>query len=144
MFLGYSAFPIMRCLLNKRILTLPACVLFGVVIGCAKVIPSGSEEYPAQKALIGKVKRELIGCAGAPVIDRAGDEQAMMVYYREASQLEESFPGSKSSFAKVHHGCRATILLQQDRVIDVRYESDPSSYQDEDHCEEIFERCVNP
>jgi hypothetical protein len=134
----------MRCLLNKRILTLPAYVILGVVIGCVRGIPIESEEYPAKKALIGKVKRELIGCAGPPVIDRAGDEQAMMVYYREASQLEESFPGSKSSFAKVHHGCRATILLQEDRVIDVRYESDPSSYQDEDHCEEIFERCVNP
>lgn len=134
----------MRCLPNKRMLMLPAYALSVVVIGCAGGMPGGSEEYPARKALIGKVKRELIGCAGAPVIDRAGDEQATLVYYREASQLEESFPGSKSSFAKVHHGCRATVLLQQDRVVEVRYESDPSSYQDEDHCEEIFERCVNP
>ncbi len=135
----------MRRSINKPILALPACVVLGLVTGCAAVTPNGSEEYPAQKALIGKTRQELIACAGTPVSERAGEERtAVMYYYREASQLEESFPGSKSSFAKVHHGCRATIVLDQDRVADVRYESDPSSYQDEDHCEEIFDRCVNP
>lgn len=113
-------------------------------MGCSAVTPNGSEPYPAQKALVGKAKQEVIACAGVPVLDRAGEEQTAMVYYREASQLEESFPGSKSSFAKVHHGCRATIFLDQDRVTEVRYESDPSSYQDEDRCEEIFDHCVNP
>ncbi|WP_080884989.1 hypothetical protein [Nitrospira japonica] len=130
--------------MTKRILALYACVVLGLGVGCTAVAPNGPEEYPAQKALIGKTRQELLACAGKPVSERAGGERPAVIYYREASQLEESFPGSKSSFAKVHHGCRATIVLDQDRVADVRYESDPSSYQDEDHCEEIFDRCVNP
>lgn len=130
--------------MTKPMLPLHACVVFGLVAGCGAVTPNGSEEYPAQKALLGKTRQELIACAGTPVSERPGDERASVIYYREASQLEESFPGSKSSFAKVHHGCRATIFLDQGRIADVRYESEPSSYQDEDHCEEIFDRCVNP
>jgi len=125
-------------------LALPACVILGLIVGCAAVTPNGPEAYPAQKALIGKTRQDLIACAGVPVSEWAGEERLAAIYYREASQLEESFPGSKSSFAKVHHGCRATIFFDRDRVADVRYESDPSSYQDEDHCEEIFDRCVKP
>ena len=121
----------------------PLCGLIALV-GCAGVTPNGTESYPAQQALIGKTKEALLACAGPPVIERIKVDHVLFVYYREASQLEESFPGSKSSFARVHHGCRATIELKEDRVSNVRYESDPSSYQDEDHCEEIFELCVSP
>ncbi|HEU4685654.1 MAG TPA: hypothetical protein VFS39_14195 [Nitrospira sp.] len=101
-------------------------------------------EYPAKKALIGKTRQDLLTCAGPPISEAASEGQLVFVYYKEASQLEESFPGSKSSFAKVHHGCRATIVFRDDRVSDVHYESDPSSYRDENHCEEIFESCDKP
>jgi len=111
--------------------------------GCAEIPPNGTESYPAQGALIGKTKEALLACAGPPVIERVIGDHVQVIYYREASQLEESFPGSKSSFARVHHGCRATIVLREDRVSEVRYESDPSSYRDEDHCEDIFETCVS-
>jgi len=113
-------------------------------MGCATVAADGSADYPARSALIGKSKRQLLACAGTPVSEHVSDEQAVAVYYKEASQLEESFPGSKSSFARVHHGCRATIILRQDQVSEARYESEPSSYQDEDLCEEIFASCVSP
>jgi hypothetical protein len=112
--------------------------------GCAEIPPNGTEAYPAQRALIGKTKEALLACAGPPVTERVTGDHVQFIYYREASQLEESFPGSKSSFARLHHGCRATIVLREDRVNEVRYESDPSSYHDEDHCEDIFEPCVSP
>jgi hypothetical protein len=112
--------------------------------GCAEVSPNASEPYPAQRALVGATGHALLACAGSPVIQRTTGEEVLFIYYREASQFEESFGGSKSSFPMVHHGCRATIRLEQDRVTDVRYESEPSSYQDEDHCEEMFQSCINP
>jgi len=121
---------------------LAACAGLVALYGCAEVSSDGSGDYPARRALIGKTMQELFVCAGKPVSHHTKEDRAVIVYYREASLLEESFPGSKSSVAMVHHGCRATISLQQDRVTDVRYESVPSSYRDEDHCEEMFESCT--
>lgn len=109
---------------------------------CTGVSREGEVYHRAQQALIGKTKQELLACAGPPVSEMIKTDRTVMVYYREASQLEESFPGSKGSFAMVHHGCRATIILRADRVDNVRYESVPSSYRDEDHCEEVFVGCV--
>ncbi len=66
----------------------------------------------------------------------------VLKYYKEASILEESFPASKGSVARIHHGCRATLALKNDRVEGIQYNSVPSSYKDEDHCDEIFENCI--
>lgn len=109
---------------------------------CAEVSREGEGYHRAQQALIGKTKQELVACAGPPVSEKVKTDRTVMVYYREASQLEESFPSAKGSYAMVHHGCRATIVLRVDRVDNVRYESVPSSYRDEDHCEELFVGCV--
>lgn len=114
------------------------------IAGCAGATPNGSKSYPVQRALIGKPKAELLACAGPPHTQRVNGEEVLFVYYREASQLEESFAGSKSSFPMVHHGCRATLLLEEERVTGVQYESVPSTYRDDDHCEEIFQSCVSP
>lgn len=120
------------------------CAGLIALAGCAEVMPNGSEPYPAAQALIGKTKQALLACAGPPISERAKGGQVLVVYFKEASQLEESFGGSKSSFAMVHHGCRATILIEQDRVTGVQYESEPSSYQDDEHCDEIFQPCIGP
>jgi hypothetical protein len=111
------------------------------VVACAGGNHQGDTNHLGQRALIGKTKQELFACAGPPVSEKVKAGRTVVVYYRQASQLEESFPGSKGSFAMVHHGCRATIVLREDRVEDVRYNSEPSSYHDEDHCEEIFAGC---
>ena len=111
---------------------------------CAQEGPYGNLNHPAQQALIGKTKQELLACAGKPVGEFTDGDRIVVVYYKEASVLEESFPSSKSSFPMVHHGCRATISLEQDRVDEVRYESIPRSYRDEDHCEELFSSCIAP
>ena len=113
-------------------------------VGCAQVTHNGEASYPIQRALIGKSKASLLACAGSPIKQHVKGEQVLFEYYKEASQFEESFPGSKSSFAMVHHGCRATLLLEQDVVTGVQYESEPSSYRDDDHCEEIFQSFVSP
>ena len=114
------------------------------IAGCAEVTPNGNGSYPVQRALIGKTKAQLLACAGPPIKEHVKGGQVLFVYYKEASQLEESFAGSKSSYAMVHHGCLATLLLEQERVTGVQYESQPSSYRDDDHCEDIFQSCVSP
>lgn len=119
-------------------------VAIAAVAGCAEIRPDGHDAFPAKRALIGKSKDALYACAGKPASEKTAGDRAVAVYYREASQLEESFGGSKSSFAKVHHGCRATILIEQGRITEVRYQSEPETYRDEDHCEDIFEPCLGP
>ena len=125
----------------------PPLWLFGVGLfalsGCADVPHESSEPTPAQRALLGMTKHALLSCAGQPAIERTEDDEMLFVYYREAPQFEESFGGTKSSFPRVHHGCRASITLQQDRVIGIRYRSEPSTIKAENHCEEIFQGCVS-
>jgi hypothetical protein len=120
--------------------------LFGVgllaLTGCAEVSPEDAGPTPAQRALLGMTKQSLVACAGPPAVVRTRDDQVLYVYYREASQLDESFGGSKSSFAREHHGCRASITLQEDQVIGIRYQGEPSPHRDQDECEEIFRSCV--
>ena len=94
-----------------------------------------------QHILIGKTKQEILACAGAPIRENEDGEMAELIYYKEASLLEESFPGSKGSIAESHHGCRAKVQFKGNRVTGVSYQSVPNSYHDEDHCDEIFESC---
>lgn len=95
-----------------------------------------------RRMLIGKTKQELVECAGLPIRESEYGGTVELIYYKEASLLEESFPGSKASIARLHHGCRANVELRGNRVMDVQYESIPDSYHDEDHCDEIFKSCV--
>jgi hypothetical protein len=95
-----------------------------------------------QHILMGKTKQEVLACAGAPIREDEHDDMAELIYYKEASLLEESFAGSKGSIAKIHHGCRAKVQLKGNRVTGVSYQSVPNSYHDEDHCDEIFESCT--
>jgi hypothetical protein len=116
-----------------------------VLVGCAEVMPNQVEPYPAAQVLLGKTKQALLACAGPPISEEhVKGRQVILIYYKEASQLEESFASSKSSFAKVHHGCRASILLEEDWVTGVQYDSEPSSFQDDEHCDEIFQPCLSP
>lgn len=66
----------------------------------------------------------------------------MLTYYKEASQFEESFPGSKSSVARAHHGCWALLRLENEVVTGVEYRSVPKDSHHYDHCDEIFEHCA--
>jgi hypothetical protein len=103
-------------------------------------------EIPApsstQQVLVGKTKQELLSCAQGRPEERTVGEVTVLKYYKEASLLEESFPGTKSSFPRIHHGCWATLRLTHDVVTEVEYRSVPKDYIDYDHCDEIFEPCV--
>jgi hypothetical protein len=78
-------------------------------MGCAEASLNGSVGHSAQQALIGKTNKELFACAGIPVSEKTKGIQTVIISYKEASPLEESFPGSKFSFAKAHYGCQATL-----------------------------------
>ena len=75
---------------------------------------------------------------------RTVGDLTVLRYYKEAFQFEESFSGSKSSVARLHHGCWASLVLKHDRVEGVQYDSIPSSHMEDDHCDEIFAQCVGP
>jgi hypothetical protein len=92
--------------------------------------------------LVGKTKADLQRCARARPEEEIVGEVTVLKYYKEASLLEESFPGTKSSVPRVHHGCWATLRLLNERVTEVQYRSVPQSYLAEDHCDEIFAPCV--
>jgi hypothetical protein len=104
--------------------------------------PARVGEYPNQKKMVGKSKLEVLACAGLPKEEREEEEFTLLRYYREAPILEESQPVSKGSFSTIRHGCWATVVLANDRVVDVRYRFVPPSFDASNDCEEIFESCA--
>lgn len=93
--------------------------------------------------LQGKTKQDILACAGLPRRESTAEGLTTMVYEEEAELVELSIPGAKSSGPRdVPHRCRATVILKDDRVTDVRYESVPEWLGAENHCEDIFSRCV--
>jgi len=95
-----------------------------------------------QQALVGKTKDQVLSCAGSPLRQATEGELTLLRYYREAPILEESFATSKASRPGIHHGCWATVILQEGRVIEVQYRFAPSTVDASNDCEEIFEPCV--
>jgi len=113
-----------------------------VMSGCA-----GSAVGPAapnQRALEGKTRDQVFACAGAPEREGSHEELTLLRYYREAPLLQESMVGSKGSKSGAHHGCWATVVLKDGKVLEVRYRSVPAGVDATDHCEEIFDSCVQP
>ena len=95
------------------------------------------------EVLKGKTRQDLLACAGAPRRASTSDGLTAMVYEEEAELVERSVPGAKSSGPRdVPHRCRAIVILQDDRVTDVQFESVPEWIGAENHCEEIFARCA--
>lgn len=119
-------------------------VLTGLLLtACAGDPVDRSYAVKMADALKGKTKQELLACAGAPRRESTSEGLAALVYQEEAELVELSIPGAKSSGARdVPHRCRATVMLQDNRVTDVRYDSVPAWIWAEDHCESIFVRCA--
>lgn len=110
--------------------------------GCATTPREPPTPSSTQTALVGKTKTDVQRCATVRPDEHTVGEVTVLTYYKEASLLEESFPGTKSSVPRAHHGCWATLRLLNDRVTEVQYRSVPKIYDDEDHCDEIFAPCV--
>lgn len=115
-------------------------LMAGLVLGCQSA-PPVTEGYPHQQSLRGMSKEQVLACAGVPTQEREEGSATLLRYYREAPLLEESMVVSKSSRPTVHHGCWATVVLQDQRVDQVRYRFVPGSVDASNDCEEIFANC---
>ena len=114
--------------------------LTGIMSGCHSA-PPVTEGYPHQQALRGKSKEQVLACAGAPLQEREDGAVTILRYYKEAPLLEESMVASKSSRSTIHHGCWATVVIQDRRVDQVQYRFVPGSVDASNDCEEIFSNC---
>ncbi len=108
--------------------------------GCATL--ETDQPFPARAALIGKTEQEVVACAGQPLAKAAGQEEDVLIYYREAPPLERSFVGSKASVPVVPKGCRARLKLNDQRVTGVEYVPVPASIGGMEYCEQMFEPCL--
>jgi hypothetical protein len=127
-------------ILIVSLLTILSCLGLG---SCTTTPTEPRAPSPTQKAMVGKTQKELMTCVGIRPEVRTVDEITELKYYKEASQFEESFSGTKSSFPRAHHGCWATLRLTNEVVTEIQYRSVPKDYIDYDHCDEIFENCVS-
>lgn len=115
-------------------------LMTGFVLGCQSS-PPVTEGYPHQQALQGKTLQQVLACAGPPLQKRENGPVTTLRYYREAPLLEESMVSSKGSRPTVHHGCWATVILQDQHVDRVQYHFVPSSVNASNDCEDIFANC---
>ncbi len=120
-----------------------ALMLLGIVqvllTSCST--PAHVGEYPNQQRMVGKSKSSILACAGPPQKEISDSERTVLRYYREAPILEESRPVGKGSFATIRHGCWATVVLVNDRVVDVQYRFVPPAFDASNDCEDIFDSC---
>ncbi len=109
------------------------------ITACSTPVQVG--EYPNQQRMVGKTKSAILACAGAPRKEVTDDDFTFLRYYREAPILEESQPVGKGSFSTIRHGCWATVIMADDRVVNVRYRFVPPTFDASNDCEAIFESC---
>lgn len=128
-------------LLLVGLLTIVSCL---GVSGCTTTPTEPRAPSPTQQALVGKTQKVLKSCARIPPLVTTVTEVTELKYYKEASQFEESFAGTKSSVARPHHGCWATLRLTNGVVTEVQYRSVPRNYLTDHLCDEIFAKCVGP
>jgi hypothetical protein len=132
------------CIGFRQVTRMGLLALTGLLLtACAGGSADVSSAAKMADALKGKTKQDLLACAGAPRRVTTSEGLTAMVYEHDAELVERSVPSAKSSGARdVPHSCRATVILKDDRVTDLRYESVPKWIGAEDHCEEIFARCA--
>lgn len=114
-------------------------IAFASITGCATAAQVG--EYPNQQRIIGKSKAAVLACAGKPLREQTRNDLTLLQYYREAPMLEESAPVGKGSVSTMHHGCWATLVVEEDRITEVRYRFAPPTFDASNDCEAIFESC---
>jgi hypothetical protein len=116
----------------------------GVVTGLASQDQEADRPDAGKIAdvLNGKTKQVILTSASVPRRESTSQGLTAMVYQEEADLVELSIPGAKSSGARsVPHSCRATVILKDGRVTDVRFASVPEWFGAENHCKKMFARC---
>ncbi len=119
---------------------IPVAVVWLGFSGCPAA-PS-YRAYLAQRALMGKTKQEVVACAGQPVRESESGEVTVLTYYQEGETVELPPAVPKTSTPGMKHGCRATVLLKEDRVAGVQYEPVPDFMAGYHLCEGIFAPCT--
>lgn len=109
--------------------------------GCASSPSQYTLQSTAEK-LIGKSQADLLQCAGPPLTRISAEQGVILRYYKEAAMFEESRPFLKGSQPGVHHGCWASVLIEDDQVVGIEFKTVPrEAEQYGDECEEIFQAC---
>lgn len=112
-----------------------------LVHGCASV-PEEKILQPNAQRLLGKSQADLLQCAGKPLQHITHGPGLIFRYYKEGSMFEESKPFLKGSQSGVHHGCWASILIENERVTGVEFRTVPEGAKPHaDECVEIFQGC---
>jgi hypothetical protein len=139
-----SRLSVQACIGSRRLTGVGLLALVGLLFtACASGPADRADAVKMADVLKGKTKQDLLACAGTPRRVSTSEGLTAMVYQEEAELVELSVPGAKSSGARsVPHSCLAIVTLMDGRVTDVRFESVPVWLGAEDHCEEIFARCV--
>ena len=93
--------------------------------------------------LLEKSPKQIVACAGVPAMQFTKDNLTIFRYYKEASPLEESSMTSKGSLAGMHHGCWATLVIENDRITGVEFRTVPEGIEQyNDECVEMFQNCL--
>jgi hypothetical protein len=109
--------------------------------GCAACLPSNSQTSTAQK-LLGKPSEAILACAGQPFAQTVQDHVTIVRYYKNASMLEVSTPTSKASQPAIHHGCWASLRIEDKQITGVEFRTVPEGIEKlDDECEELFAKC---
>lgn len=127
-------------MIRQTLLTLTLGLTVQVLLASCST-PAHVGEYLNQQRMVGKSKSTMLACAGTPQKETSDSERTVLRYYREAPILEESRPVGKGSFATIRHGCWATVVLVNDRVVDVQYRFVPPTFDASNDCEDIFDSC---
>lgn len=127
-------------MIRQTLLTLTLGLTVQVLLASCST-PAHVGEYLNQQRMVGKSRSTMLACAGTPQKETSDSERTVLRYYREAPILEESRPVGKGSFATIRHGCWATVVLVNDRVVDVQYRFVPPTFDASNDCEDIFDSC---
>ena len=88
--------------------------------GCASTVPEAKSDNPTAQRLIGKTRAELLQCAGIPLREVPHGHGVILRYYKEAPMLDESRSFLKGSAPGEHHGCWASLLIENEEVTATR------------------------
>ena len=124
--------------MQKTLQFLFLTITFWALNSCAPSPHTKPDTFP----LNGVPKSALLQCAGQPLQEKTIQEHtSILTYYREQTMLDESMVVSKSSAPKMHHGCWANILVEDDAVIGIEFRPVPNEHAVATLCEEIFRGC---
>ena len=112
-----------------------------LMLGCASA-PREQINQPTAQKLLGKSQADILQCAGKLLKQTSHGQGLILRYYKEASMFEESRPFLKGSQPGLHHGCWASLLIENDRVTGVEFRTVPEGAEPhDDECVEIFQGC---